>query len=284
MRWTAATSELPEAAARMVEAGIPIFPCLPGRKQPLTPHGFHDATTDQERVKGWWRRTPEANIGLPTGIVSGVVVVDIDVHDRGNGFPVFERARVAGLVDGWSWLVRTPSGGLHAYFPANGPERRSWASPTTHIDFRGDGGYVVVPPSRIQLPTAERSYEVIAVAQHEPRTLDAAALRTFLEPPRPQPRAISLPVVGARPDKLAAWVASRPAGGRNHGLFWAACRLAESGHDVHQTLGVLGEAAKSAGLSEREAEATIRSAHRITGPLSTSGGPSPPSTPSGLGL
>ena len=75
--------------------------------------------------------------------------------------------------------------------------------------------------------------------------------------------------MGARPDKLAAWVASRSAGSRNHGLFWAACRLAEQGHPFDSTAHLLGDAARSAGLCDREAMTTIRSAYRNASRLGT---------------
>jgi hypothetical protein len=78
-----------------------------------------------------------------------------------------------------------------------------------------------------------------------------------------------MPTVGARPDKLAAWVASRPEGARNHGLFWAACRMVEDGHPFDTTASLLGEAAQTAGLPEREATTTIRSAYRIACRLGT---------------
>ncbi len=271
-RWSTSTAlrasgstELPLAAAALAASGVPIFPCVPGGKQPLTSRGFHDAIADPIRVREWWRRTPEANIGLPTGAVSGVVVVDVDVHAAGTGYPAFERARAAGLVDAWGLLVRTPSGGLHAYFPHQpGREQRSWQIPGQHVDFRGDGGYIVAPPSRIAAANGDtRSYAVIAVAQHQPRSLDADQLRRFLDPPRTVVGPASLPAIGARPDKLAAWVATRPEGARNHGLFWAACRMVEDGHRYDATLSALGEAARAAGLPEREAETTIRSAYRI---------------------
>ena len=264
LRASASTS-LPTAAAALAASGIPIFPCVPGAKQPLTSRGFHDATAELAQVREWWRRTPEANIGLPTGAVSGVVVVDVDVHAGGTGYPAFERARAAGLVDAWALLVRTPSGGLHAYFPHEpGREQRSWQVPGQHIDFRGDGGYIVAPPSRIAAADGDtRSYAVIAVGQNPPRALDAHQLRRFLEPPRPVVAPTSLPAIGARPDKLAAWVATRPEGARNQGLFWAACRMVEDGHRYDATLSALGEAARAAGLPEREAETTIRSAYRI---------------------
>ena len=58
---------LAAAALRYANLGIPVFPCVPGGKQPLTPNGFHDATSVARVVHAWWQRTPDANIGLPTG-------------------------------------------------------------------------------------------------------------------------------------------------------------------------------------------------------------------------
>jgi len=108
--------DLATAAERLTCRGIPVFPCAPGEKRPLTVHGFQDASADREAVDRWWRRWPDANIGIPTGAASGVDVVDVDIHSPGTGFPAFERARRSGFVAGWAWLVRTPSGGVHAYF------------------------------------------------------------------------------------------------------------------------------------------------------------------------
>src|SRR3954454_9173243 len=118
MARASASTNLTTAAVLFACSGIPIFPCVPGGKHPLTSRGFLNASTDLSQVRDWWRRTPEANIGLPTGRRSGVLVVDVDVHAAGSGYPAFERACRAGLADGWAWLVRTPSGGLHAYFRA----------------------------------------------------------------------------------------------------------------------------------------------------------------------
>src|SRR4051794_23138325 len=90
--WSAARAADPASAvAWLAMAGVPVFPCVPDGKQPLTKHGFHDATTDLAQVHRWWRRTPRANIGVPTGATAGVVVVDVDVHDGGSGFAAFER-------------------------------------------------------------------------------------------------------------------------------------------------------------------------------------------------
>jgi hypothetical protein len=268
-------ADLATASMMYARHDVPVFPCAPGGKQPLTAHGFHDATTDVAAVHEWWRRWPDANLGIPTGTPSGVDVLDVDVHTTGSGFAAFERARGAGFADRWAWLVRTPSDGVHAYFlRRTAEEQRSWQVPTQHVDFRGDGGYIVAPPSRVTLTDGEtRTYELIAIGQHQAGPVDSRRLRAFLEPPRPSAPPPGMPPVGARPDKLATWVASRPEGARNHGLFWAACRMVEDGHPFDTTAGMLGEAAQAAGLPEREAATTIRSAYRIACRLGTPPGP-----------
>ena len=65
---------------------------------------------------------------------------------------------------------------------------------------------------------------------------------------------------------LAAHVARQAEGNRDNALFWAACRLAESGAPPDVTLDALGPAAEHAGLGSREIMATIRSAYRTTHP------------------
>ena len=59
-------STLLDAALRYAALGYPVFPCLPGEKAPITPHGFRDATTDIAQIEAWWAKHPDANIGLPT--------------------------------------------------------------------------------------------------------------------------------------------------------------------------------------------------------------------------
>ncbi|GAA2074525.1 hypothetical protein GCM10009725_03880 [Aeromicrobium tamlense] len=265
----ALASSQADALSLLLSRHIPVFPCVPGGKTPLTAHGFHDATADIAQVGPWWTRWPDANIGVPTGARSGIDVVDVDVHPLGSGFAAFERARLEGLVDGWSWLVRTPSGGVHAYFPSEpGREQRSWQVPGKHIDFRGDGGYIIVPPSAVADSDGSGGvYRSIAVAtHHEPAPMDARALRAFLDPPKPMARPIDAPALDARPERLAAWVASRHEGGRNAGLFWAACRMVEQGLDFPTTAAMLSRAGCEAGLSERESITTIRSAYRVAAP------------------
>lgn len=258
---------LPKAAARFAVAGVPVFPCVPGGKRPLTEHGFHDATAEGRQIGSWWRRWPTANIGVPTGSASGVEVVDVDRKAAGSGFAAFERARRAGLAGGWSTLVRTPSGGMHAYYPAD-PDRPqpSWQAARARVDFRGEGGYVVVPPSMVKVTDDLRTpYAVIGGPQPAPAPVDATALRDLLDP-RPEPVARPRGIVTSTDaERLAAWVAARGEGERNRSLFWAACRLAEAGLSPVETHSALAPAAERAGLPPREVMVTIRSAYRATG-------------------
>ncbi len=242
-----------------------MFPCVPGGKRPLVEHGFHDATTDPAQVASWWRRWPAANIGVPTGTASGVDVVDVDRKADGHGFGAFGRARRAGLVDGWVALVRTPSGGMHAYYPAD-PDRPqpSWQAARARVDFRGDGGYIIVPPSVVTGGDRRGSYALIGGPQGPVRSVDAGALRDFLDP-RPEPRqGRQSGPVPRDAGRLAAWVAQRGEGERNRGLFWASCRLAEAGLSLPEMLDALADAAEHSGLPPREIDTTIRSAYRAT--------------------
>ena len=263
---------LADAAARFAAAGVPVFPCVPGEKRPLVRRGFHDASTDAQQVAAWWSRWPSANIGIPTCAASGVEVVDVDVHQAGTGFPAFRDAHREGYAAGWAALVRTPSGGLHAYYPTNpGRVQSSWQAARAHVDFRGDGGYIIAPPSQVLRPSGVRApYRLIVASGYTPTPVDAARLREFLAPRTPIPidRAHSARLGGRGPDAkvLAGWVAGRGEGERNRGLFWAACRLAEAGTPPNATLEALGPAAEHAGLGPREIMATISSAYRTTHP------------------
>ncbi len=256
----------PSAAAyRYAEAGIPVFPCVTGGKRPLTKRGFHEASTEPRQVARWWARWPRANIGMPTGQISGLEVVDVDVHGV-RGFAAFELARREGLTDRWAAFIRTPSGGVHAYYPAD-PElvQPSWQVARAGIDFRGSGGYVIVPPSIIAADAGPSAYALIGSGRGDAVPVDARALRQFLDPRPARPMPV-IPVErtdGVDVERIARWVGMRGEGERNRGLFWASCRLIEAGIPPDRVRAALGPAAERAGLPAPEIETTIRSAHRV---------------------
>jgi hypothetical protein len=136
------------AALAWAAAGRPVFPV--GRdKRPLTAHGLLDATTDPAVIRRWWIRWPNASIALRTGEPSGLVVLDADPRHGGDD-SLHDLERRHGALPATRTVV-TPSGGEHYYFRWPGVWIKSTAPMVPELpglDMRGDGGYVVVPPSR----------------------------------------------------------------------------------------------------------------------------------------
>ena len=60
------------------QIGWLVFPLKPSGKQPITSHGVKDATRERKIIREWWTQSPDANIGLPTGRVTNLIVVDVD--------------------------------------------------------------------------------------------------------------------------------------------------------------------------------------------------------------
>lgn len=130
------------AAAALAYAawGWPVFPVKAGHKTPLTRHGVHDASTDAGQLAAWWARWPTANVGLPTGHRYDVV----DVDPAGLSWWVQVRLLTRDTFHG---LVSTPRGGYHLYRLASGSGNLADFAPG--VDYRGRGGYVIAPPSRL---------------------------------------------------------------------------------------------------------------------------------------
>lgn len=128
-----------------------VRPCSCGRadcpsvgKHPRTEHGLADVTTDQEVITAWWRRWPDANVGIVTGGVSGIDVVDVDPRHGGDK-TLADLQKVHGqLAD--TVEAATGGGGVHYYF-GHSPGLRCRTGFSPGLDFKTDGGYVVAPPS-----------------------------------------------------------------------------------------------------------------------------------------
>lgn len=112
-------------------------------KHPRTPQGLKDASTDPAQINQWWTYWPDANIGIVTGVKSGIIVIDVDE----GGDETLQR-----LQDHHGPLPKTVTaltggGGKHIYFKHPGPKTGNRTKFAPSLDVRGDGGYVVAPPS-----------------------------------------------------------------------------------------------------------------------------------------
>ena len=153
----------------MAGAGWPVFPlagavekngaltcscwkhdeCISPAKHPLTYNGFFDATTDADEVRGWARQYRVANIGLRTGVTCDVLDLDeggleslIGWTKAGQRDIDDDVAEVLHIFDG---PVARTGKGFHLYVKPTGTGNGAKLLPG--VDWRGDGGYVVVPPS-----------------------------------------------------------------------------------------------------------------------------------------
>jgi len=131
------------AHARMLaRQGIPVFPVRPD-KTPATAHGHLDASLDEVQLRDWFGVGDDLGLAIPTGPVSGVDVLDVDDVVAFGAWCAEVRHNVVGLHAGS--MVATPSGGLHFWWRATGARNGHRHIPG--CDWRGDGGYVVVPPT-----------------------------------------------------------------------------------------------------------------------------------------
>ena len=157
-----APNKLLGAALAYGATGIAVFPghsitreggCTCGEpncgspgKHPRIKQWQQDASTDAETIRRWWRRWPSANVCIATGSTSGIVVLDVDPrHGGAESLETLEREHGP--------LPKTPTvltggGGLHHYFAHPGKRVPNKVSVFPGIDIRGDGGFVVAPPSR----------------------------------------------------------------------------------------------------------------------------------------
>ncbi len=242
--------------------------CTSPAKHPRTRRGLYDATTELGAIRRWWRRWPEANVGLRTGVVSGLVVLDVDPDHGGE-------ASLGELVDAYEALpetleVRTGGGGWHLYFIHPGGRVTNSAGVLgPGLDVRGDGGYILTPPSRhVTGGTYRRLTHTPPAAM--PEWLWALVIRKAPE------RATTAIVAPADLDRsrCSAWARAALAeettrvrqaaeGSRNHTLNRAAFALGQivaGGHlDPDDATGRLADAALAAGLAETEIRSTIAS-------------------------
>lgn len=163
-----------EQALTYLSRGWAVFPCR--NKIPLTAHGYKDASKDIDTVRRMFSEHKNANIAVATGKVSGIFVLDIDVKNGAGGAEsLMELEREFGELPHTAEAL-TWSGGRHIFFryPEKGVGCKTGVRPG--IDVRGDGGYVIAPPSVIE----GKSYEW-EIEHHPDETMIAEAPEWLLE-------------------------------------------------------------------------------------------------------
>jgi hypothetical protein len=211
-----------DAALRYAAKGKPVFPCR-SNKQPYTSTGFKAATTDPEQIQQWWSTNPDAWVGMPTGAVSGIVVADLDRKNGVDGWDNFRDLQRNYHDDSDTQTAITPSGGYHFFYRHPGPEYRIKSTAgqiAPGVDIRGDGGYVIVPPSP--------GYEFEASTVSEP----VAMPDWLLEKTRDRPLSESLSNRRSGPVSVGE-------GQRNTQLTSRGGLLRRQGFDEHAIVGAL---------------------------------------------
>ena len=135
-----------QAALRYRSRGWSVIPVIGGSKRPAVRWlAFQEAPAGAAAIRDWFGRWPDANLAIVTGAVSGLVVIDVDpAHGGEDGLDALTREHTAlpATVE-----ARTGGGGRHLYFAHPGGEMRNRVGLAPGVDLRGDGGYIVAPPS-----------------------------------------------------------------------------------------------------------------------------------------
>ena len=186
---TAQTNTLLEAALTYAARGWHVFPCHTptkggcscrracGRdrgKHPRTIHGLKQATTDEAQIRKWWTMWPSANVAIRTGEVSGLVVLDRDDY-KGGAVSLEELEHTySGLPE--TVLSLTGGGGQHYCFAHPGtPVKTTVESVAPGLDIKGEGGYIVAPPS-LHMSGKPYTWEIM----HEPEDTALAPMPDWL--------------------------------------------------------------------------------------------------------
>jgi hypothetical protein len=292
-----------EAALGYAARGIPVYPvywpriisggaslvcscsrgpvCDRPAKHPLLRHGVKEATTDADRIGRWWRRWPQANVGLATGVC-------FDVLDIDGPAGLAALHQLAGTVSLRlpGPLVATGGGGWHHWFTPTGLGNRPPRG-LTHVDWRGKGGCVLAPPSR---HLSGRTYRWVRDLDQAPLPKVPTALRLLLDP---DPPTSARPARTAGPDlpghpygrrvlaaELAALGRATP-GQRNHTLNRTAFKVyryvASGVLPDDEVTTAFTEIARAIGLSAAETSRTLASARTagLANPRTVPAGPDP---------
>ena len=162
------TSTINSAIELAKKTGWNVFPINPNTKKPVFAGWQGKACSEPRQIERLFAPYPTAGIGVPTGPINGITVIDIDVKNGVDGFKTIDRL---GLQLWTGMVATTPSGGSHFYFRTNQEVYKSTVGEKgigLGVDVRSIGGFVVAPPT-----ISDRGQYVWQC------DLDAASIRLF---------------------------------------------------------------------------------------------------------
>ncbi len=168
-------SRLIDTALEYAGRGLSIIPCRPDKKPFIAWQRYQTKRATPAEIREWWAKWPTAMIGIVTGPISNLFVIDCDTE---AGHAEIEALLPEALV---TPIARTPRGGWHMYFLF--PEDihlTIGAGIRPGIDFRGAGGYVIAPTSRSEKGVYQWQAE-LSFFDVPPAALPLAARALFQE-------------------------------------------------------------------------------------------------------
>lgn len=146
------------------ELGFSVIPLKQNKKTYLVSwKKYETERANEKEIRAWWKQYPNALIGIVTGRVSDLTVIDMDTAQGKNSIMSVLPEHYAAP------LSVTPRGGMHL-FGRYCPKLPTVAGVLPGVDIRSEGGYVVVPPSKIN------QVHYTWVALRSPFTLDIPKL------------------------------------------------------------------------------------------------------------
>ena len=130
-----------DAALAYAEKGFSVIPVQSDKKPYVKWEPFQKRKADPEEIRGWWTEHPTAMIGIVTGAISGLCVIDID---ESQGEEELQKFIPDSLIIP---TCQTPRGGQHLYFQCPSPSISNNTRIIPGCDFRAEGGYIIAPPS-----------------------------------------------------------------------------------------------------------------------------------------
>ena len=253
-------SELMDSALRYAAAGFAVIPVDRYKKEPYTENGLKNASRDPELIRLWWKRWPNANVAIVLGKASGNnFVIDIDIKPEKGKHGDESLLKWEAQHGDFPSTVRaiTGSGGLHYWFHYDGVDQyKNKVDAVNGIDIRGDGAYVVAPPSVYEDGNVYKWENDVSILDDEIAEANESVIELLKLNPRRNGN------TEERSDRVS--VHDVKEGNRNETIFRYAA--GQRGNDVPKDIALMAAKALndswSDPLSESEVEKAVESAYR----------------------